>query len=44
MRPTSIDDLVDFVVGKILDLVAVPHRLNTRWGQRPEEVGGGAEH
>jgi 4-hydroxy-3-polyprenylbenzoate decarboxylase len=31
MRPTAIGDLVDFVVGKLLDLVEVPHDLNTRW-------------
>jgi 4-hydroxy-3-polyprenylbenzoate decarboxylase len=34
MRPTEIGDLVDFVVGKLLDLVAVPHRLGTRWADR----------
>lgn len=37
MRPKSIDDLVDFVVGKLLDLVGVPHRLNTRWTDRLAE-------
>lgn len=31
MVPKTVDDLVDFVVGKILDLAGVPHRLNTRW-------------
>jgi 4-hydroxy-3-polyprenylbenzoate decarboxylase len=31
MMPRSIDDLVDFVVGKVLDLVDVPHELHTRW-------------
>ncbi len=31
MKPTSIQDLVDFVVGKLLDLVGVEHQLNTRW-------------
>ncbi len=31
MHPETIADLVDFVVGKILDLVGVPHELNTRW-------------
>ncbi len=31
LRPKSIDDLVDFVVGKLCDLVGVPHQLNTRW-------------
>lgn len=35
MNPASIDDLVDFVVGKLLDLVAIPHQLNTRWGVSP---------
>jgi len=31
MRPQSVDDLVDFVVGRVLDLLDVPHDLNTRW-------------
>ncbi len=31
MRPTAIGDLVDFVVGRLLDLMDVPHQLNTRW-------------
>ena len=31
LRPGSIDDLVDFVVGKLCDLVGVAHELNTRW-------------
>ncbi len=34
MAPQSIADLVDFVVGKLLDLVGVPHRLDTRWADR----------
>lgn len=33
MRPETIDDLVDFVVGKLLDLFHVPHTLNTRWAE-----------
>jgi 4-hydroxy-3-polyprenylbenzoate decarboxylase len=32
LRPESIEDLVDFVVGKVLDLLAVEHSLKTRWG------------
>ncbi len=36
MLPKSIDDLVDFVVGKLLDLVGVEHSLNTRWGELPK--------
>lgn len=31
MLPERIEDLVDFVVGKLLDLVGVPHELRTRW-------------
>ncbi len=31
MLPKAVDDLVDFVVGKLLDLVGVGHSLNTRW-------------
>lgn len=31
MRPQSVSDLVDFVVGRVLDLFQVPHQLNTRW-------------
>jgi len=33
MLPQSVDDLVDFVVGKVLDLFGVAHELNTRWSQ-----------
>lgn len=36
MLPKTIDELVDFVVGKLLDLLSVPHNLNTRWGQSSE--------
>ena len=31
LHPETIADLVDFTVGKTLDLLAVPHTLNTRW-------------
>ncbi len=31
MLPKSIDDLTDFVAGKLCDLVGVPHELHTRW-------------
>jgi 4-hydroxy-3-polyprenylbenzoate decarboxylase len=33
MMPQRVDDLVNFVVGKLLDLVGVEHQLNTRWGE-----------
>ena len=38
MRPKTIDDLVDFVVGKLLDLLNVPHALNTRWAERDRRM------
>lgn len=31
-RPTSIDDLVDFVVARVLDHLGVEHALAKRWG------------
>ncbi len=34
LLPKTVDDLVDFMAGKLLDLVNVPHDLDTRWEQR----------
>ncbi len=34
-RPASIDDLVDFVVARILDHLSVEHTLGRRWGGEP---------
>ena len=31
-NPKSIDDLVDFVVAKILDQLSIEHKLQPRWG------------
>lgn len=33
-HPTSIEDLIDFVVGKVLDNFGVDHSLFTRWGEK----------
>jgi len=33
LRPRAVEDLVDLVVGKILDLLEVEHSLHTRWEQ-----------
>lgn len=38
MLPKSVNDLVDFVVGKLLDLVGVSHSLNTRWNPSSEST------
>ena len=32
-RPNSVDDLVDFVVAKILDQLKVEHALQPKWGE-----------
>jgi len=42
MRPRSIDDLVDFVVGRVLDLLTIPHSLNTRWAGPGSSPAAGA--
>lgn len=31
-QPQSIDDLVDFMVARILDHLSIPHQLSKRWG------------
>lgn len=40
LLPKSIDDLVDFVVARCLDLLGVEHGLSARWG---EDIAEGAE-
>ncbi|MEE8147067.1 MAG: UbiX family flavin prenyltransferase [Longimicrobiales bacterium] len=41
LRPKTIDDLVDFMAGRILDLLGVEHDLDIRWesGVRSQESG-----
>jgi polyprenyl P-hydroxybenzoate/phenylacrylic acid decarboxylase-like protein len=31
LNPTSVAEIVDFVAGKLLDLIGVPHGMETRW-------------
>jgi flavin prenyltransferase len=31
LNPTTVGEVVDFVAGKLLDLVGVPHNFDTRW-------------
>ena len=31
LNPTTVGEVVDFVAGKLLDLLGVPHGLDTRW-------------
>ncbi len=39
LEPRSIDDLVDFMAGRLLDLLDVPHDLETRWLPRKGVAG-----
>ena len=32
-HPQRVEDIVDFVVARVLDQVAIPHRLMCRWGE-----------
>ena len=36
-HPESVQDMVDFVVARILDHLEIPHHLMPRWGDKAEE-------
>ncbi len=38
LLPKTIDDLVAFVVGRVLDLLGLAHTLNTRWDPQPDRA------
>jgi len=37
-HPDSVQDLVDFVVARVLDLLRVQHRLMPRWGEKASDA------
>jgi 4-hydroxy-3-polyprenylbenzoate decarboxylase len=37
LHPQSLDDIIDFVVGRTLDLIGVEHNLNIRWKDEPAD-------
>ena len=37
-RPTQIGELVDFIVARVLDHLAIEHTLARRWGESPESA------
>ncbi|MNW52236.1 putative aromatic acid decarboxylase [compost metagenome] len=38
-RPKNIDDMIAFMVGKVLDTLRIEHELFTRWGDESEQPG-----
>ncbi len=32
-KPTSLDDMVNFIVGRVCDQLGVEHNLFPRWGE-----------
>ena len=39
LKPQTVGDLIDFVVGRVLDLLCVQHDLNVRWNPSAETIG-----
>lgn len=42
-HPESVQDLVDFIVARILDHLEIPHQLMARWGDNTNEKGGNSD-
>src|SRR5437773_72408 len=40
LNPTTVGEVIDFVAGKLLDLVGVPHSMETRWEPQSKDEGG----
>jgi len=41
MRPSTIEQLLDFVAGRVLDLLGIAHPMETRWPGNPRQVRPG---
>lgn len=39
-QPARVQDLVDFIVARVLDLVGIEHEIGRRWGTPPHSDGG----
>lgn len=38
-RPQSVEQIIDFIVARVLDQLGIPHRINIRWGGSGERRG-----
>jgi 4-hydroxy-3-polyprenylbenzoate decarboxylase len=43
LNPTSIQEIIDFTVGKVMDLLRIKHDLSTRWKVQKAKVDAGNE-
>jgi 4-hydroxy-3-polyprenylbenzoate decarboxylase len=43
LNPTTIAEIVDFVAGKLLDLIGVTHNFETRWDPKRNKLDRGAD-
>lgn len=43
LNPRSVEELVDFMAGKVMDLLKVEHDLRTRWEEKVAEGGAAIE-
>lgn len=43
-QPSSLEELVDFMVGKVLDAMEIEHDLYVRWGERNEQQSEETSH
>jgi 4-hydroxy-3-polyprenylbenzoate decarboxylase len=42
LNPTTVGEMIDFVAGKLMDLLGVSHALETRWDPKSVRPPGGA--
>jgi 4-hydroxy-3-polyprenylbenzoate decarboxylase len=40
-KPTTVDDMLNHLIGKVLDLVGVGHSVSKRWGSQRGPIGAG---
>ncbi|MBL8746975.1 MAG: UbiX family flavin prenyltransferase [Phycisphaerae bacterium] len=40
LMPTSLEEIVDFVSGRLLDLLKIEHEVGKRWGERAADGSG----